>query len=75
MNRVEKTIEIKVPPEKGWKMLTMDRFPEWIDGLKSVEYISNTCTSKDKYKVGTSVHIIEKHEEGPNLSAARQEGM
>ena len=53
MTRVEKTIKIKVPPENFWNMLTLDRFPEWMDDLKSSEYIYKAHTPEDKYKVGS----------------------
>ena len=49
---VEKSIEINVPPEKIWPMIQWDRTPEWYAGWKTVEW-----TSKDKNKVGSTVHI------------------
>ncbi len=54
MGRVEKSIEIKAPPEKVWEMLAFDRFPEWMDMMKSVEYTSEVNTPKDKYRVGAT---------------------
>jgi len=61
LTRVEKSIEIKVPPEKVWEMLALDRFQEWEEemqkGLKSLKYTSEVHKPKDKYKVGTSGHM------------------
>jgi uncharacterized protein YndB with AHSA1/START domain len=55
MGRVEKSIEIRAPPERVWEMLALDRLPEWTEGLqKSVEYISEVRTPEDKYRVGAS---------------------
>ncbi len=54
MARIEKSIEIKAPPEKVWEMLALDRYPEWTDSVKSVEYTSEVNTPKDKYRVGAS---------------------
>jgi uncharacterized membrane protein len=61
--RIEKSIEIKASPEKVWEMLAFDRRPEWMEGIKSVKYTSKVHTSEDKYKVGASAHMIEKHGE------------
>ena len=63
MGRVEKSIEIKAPPEKVWEMLALDRTPEWIEDNENVEYTSEVNTPEDKFRVGATVHIIEKHEE------------
>jgi uncharacterized membrane protein len=64
LTRVEKSIEIKAPPEKVWEMLAFDRLPEWMDDLKSVKYTSEVRTPDDKYRVGASVHWIKvKNEE------------
>ena len=64
MTRIEKSIEIKAPPEKIWEMLAIDRLKEWEEemekGLKSLEYTSEVRTQKDKYKVGTSGHMSIK---------------
>ena len=54
MGRVEKSIEIKAPPERVWEMLALDRFPEWMDMMESVEYTSKVHTPKDKYRVGAT---------------------
>ena len=61
MVRIEKSIEIKSLPEKVWEMLALDRWIEWMEGWKSVEYTSEVYTLKDKYKVGAAAHITEKH--------------
>ena len=65
MGRIEKSIEIKAPPEKVWEMLALDRLLEWSEGynaLKSVEYTSEVQTPKDKYRVGATAHGIPKKE-------------
>ena len=61
MTRMEKSIEIKASPEKVWEMLALDRFQEWLDECKSVEYTSKVRTPEDKYRVGASAHVTEKH--------------
>ncbi len=66
MGRIEKSIEIKVAPEKVWEMLALDRMPEWKKNCKSVTFTSEIHTSKDKYKVGTTAHFVDQHEHGPN---------
>jgi uncharacterized protein YndB with AHSA1/START domain len=64
LGRVERSIVIKAPPEKVWEMLAFDRFPEWMDMMKRVEYTSNVKTPKDKYRVGATAHgIPEGYEE------------
>jgi len=63
LTRIETLIEIKVPPEKVWEMLAFDRFTEWMEGIKSVEYTSEVNTPEDKYRVGASAHMSEKHGE------------
>jgi uncharacterized membrane protein len=50
--RIEKSLEINVPPEKIWPLVTWDRVPEYYDSIKKVER-----TSKDKYKVGSTAHV------------------
>ena len=56
LGRVEKSIEIKAPPEKVWEMLALDRLLEWEEGyqkdIESVEYTSEVSTPEDKYEVG-----------------------
>jgi len=62
--RLEKSIELRAPPEKVWEMLALDRLPEWDEGyeenLKSVEYTSEVHKPEDKYRVGASAHGIPK---------------
>jgi carbon monoxide dehydrogenase subunit G len=58
--RIERSIEIKVSPDKVWEMLAFDKTVEWIEDWKSVEYTSEIRTPEDKYKVGASAHIIER---------------
>jgi uncharacterized membrane protein len=55
LTRIEKSIEINVSPKKVWSMVAWEKLPEWYDLFKKVEY-----TSKDKYKVGETVHIISE---------------
>jgi hypothetical protein len=50
--KIEKSIEINAPPEKIWPMIQWDRMPDWFDPCKSAEW-----TSKDKYKVGSTVNV------------------
>ena len=59
MVRIEKSIEIKAPPEKVWEMLAFDKAVEWMEGWKNVKFTSEIRTSEDKYKVGASAHITE----------------
>ena len=62
MGRIEKSIEIKTPPEKVWEMLALDRWPEWmVEEWKNPEYTSEVHTPKDKYKVGASAHIFDRN--------------
>ena len=57
MGRVEKSIEIKAPPQKVWGMLAFDRSPEWMgDLMTSAEYTSEVHTVEDKYHVGATAH-------------------
>jgi len=64
LGRIEKSVEIRAPPEKVWEMLAFDRLLEWSEGykgeLKSVEYTSEVRKPKDKYKVGASARGIPK---------------
>jgi uncharacterized membrane protein len=53
--RVEKSIEIHASPEKINSILKWERFPEWFDSFKKVEW-----TSKEKEKVGSMVHITSE---------------
>ena len=64
MGRIEKSIEIEVPPEKVWEMLAFDRLPEWDEGFgENVEYTSEVQTPKDKYRVGAIAQGIPKKAE------------
>ena len=60
MDRVEKSIEIKAPPEKVWGMLALDRWSEWNTGrfldTKNMKFASEVHTSADKYRVGASAY-------------------
>lgn len=62
MARLEKSIEIRAPPEEVWEMLAWDKLPEWDEGtqknVKSVEYISEVNTPEDKFRVGASARMI-----------------
>ena len=60
MVRIEKSVEIKAPPEKVWEMLAFDRMPEWMY-WKSAAFTSEVRTPEDKYRVGASAHVTEKH--------------
>jgi len=64
LTRIEKSIEIRAPPEKVWEMLAIDRFQEWEEemqkGLKSLEYTSEVRRPKDKYRVGACGHMSIK---------------
>ena len=68
MGRIEKSIEIRAPPEKVWETLALDRLLEWEEGwkgeLKSVEYTSEVRTPKDKLRVGASAHGTSKKNGG-----------
>ena len=56
MGRIEKSIEIKAPPEKVWELLALDRLPEWNEEYGNVKYTSELRNPKDKYRVGASSH-------------------
>ena len=57
MTRIEKSIEIRVPPEKVWELLAFDRNPEWMgDMTTSAEYTSEVRTPEDKHKIGATAH-------------------
>ena len=53
MAKIEKKIEILVPPGKIWPMFFWDRIPEWLDGVKEAEY-----TSKEKDGVGATANVV-----------------
>ncbi len=44
-----------VPPEKIWSLVTWDRVPEWYESIKKAEW-----TSKEKDKVGSTVHVVSE---------------
>jgi uncharacterized membrane protein len=50
--RIEKSIEIRKPPEEIWPMGSFDKLPEWFGMIKKAEW-----TSKDKDKLGATVHV------------------
>ena len=52
MTRIEKSIEINTPPEKAWPKFKWDTLPEWQPEFKTIEW-----TSKDKDKVGSTLHL------------------
>ena len=60
MVRIEKSIEIKAPPEKVWGMLALDRWSEWNLGhfldTKKMTFTSEVNTPDDKYRVGASAY-------------------
>jgi len=56
LGRIEKSIEIKVPPKKVWEVLALDRLPEWNEEYGNVKYTSEVRSAGDKYKVGVSSH-------------------
>ena len=66
MGRIEKSIEIGVPPEKVWEMLALDRWIEWDEGTqnhaKRVEYTSEVRIPKDKYRVGATANFMDKND-------------
>ncbi len=61
MGKIEKSVEIKASPERIWEMLAFDRHPEWFEERQSAEYTSKVRTPKDKFRVGASACITEKH--------------
>jgi len=62
LGRIEKSVEIGASPERVWEILALDRWPEWMDGWKDAEYISEVRKAEDKYRVGALAYITEiKH--------------
>ena len=49
---MEKSIEIKAPPEKVWSISSWERIPEYFETVKKVEW-----TSEEKNKIGATLHI------------------
>ena len=60
MGRIEKSIEIKAPPEKVWELLALDRLPEWNEEYGNVKYTSEVRNPEDKYSVGARSHTKMK---------------
>jgi uncharacterized protein YndB with AHSA1/START domain len=56
LGRIEKSIEIRAPPEKVWEMLALDRLREWNADFGNVKYTSEVRDPEDKYRVGASSH-------------------
>jgi uncharacterized protein YndB with AHSA1/START domain len=55
LDHIEKTIEIKAPPEEVWALLSdLERIPEWAKGYTEREVI----TSKQRTGVGTTTHEV-----------------
>ena len=52
MTRVEKSIEINLPPEKIWPLVKWENVPQWFDSVKKVEW-----TSKEHDKIGATLHV------------------
>ena len=63
MTRIETSIVIDAPAKKVWEMLALDRQAEWMVEWKSAECTSEVRTPEDKYRVGASAHVTEKHGE------------
>jgi uncharacterized protein YndB with AHSA1/START domain len=64
---VETSVVIKAQSEKVWEMLALDRMPEWMDDLKSSEYITEMHTPEDRYKVGTIAHWMKVDKEDHDM--------
>lgn len=63
LGKIEKSITIKVTPEKVWEMLNFERLPEWGEGFgeglgERVEYTSEVNTSEDKYRINSTAQGI-----------------
>ena len=56
MARVEKSIEINVPPEKIFPLITWDRVPEFYDDIKKVEWKSK----EHVMETGALVHVLSE---------------
>ena len=52
MARVEKSIEVNVPPEKIWPLVKWENVPEVFESLKKMEW-----TSEEHNKVGSTLHL------------------
>jgi len=53
--RIEKSIEINVPPEKIWPIIKWENVPQWFETVKKVEW-----TSKEQNTVGSTFHVIQE---------------
>jgi len=53
--KVERSITINATPEKINSTIKWERFPEWFDSFKKVEW-----TSEVKEQVGSTLHIISE---------------
>jgi uncharacterized membrane protein len=53
VTKLEKSIEINASPEKIWPIMQWEKLPEFQPEWKKVEW-----TSKDKNKVGSTLHMI-----------------
>jgi uncharacterized protein YndB with AHSA1/START domain len=60
LGRIEKSIEIKAPPERVWEMLALDRLPEWNEEYGNVKYTSEVVNPEDKYSVSAGSHTKMK---------------
>jgi len=56
MARVDKSIEINVPPEKIFPLITWDRVPEFYDDIKKVEWKSKAHAME----LGATVHVVSE---------------
>jgi len=55
LTRIERSIEIKSPPEKVWPLLLWERCAEYNPSIKSVK-----STSEKKRGVGATAHVLGK---------------
>ena len=53
--RIEKSVEINVPPEKIWPIIKWENVPQWFETVKKVEW-----TSKEQNTVGSTFHVIQE---------------
>jgi uncharacterized membrane protein len=52
LTRVEKSIEVNVPPEKIWPLVKWENVPQVFESLKKMEW-----TSEGHNKVGSTLHL------------------
>ena len=55
LGRIDRSVEIKVRPEKVWAIVSWDRVPEWFDIIKKVEHVSEI-----KDGLGATAHVFAK---------------